>query len=105
MNTKNTNFLEINPNVKTAIIYSLEDLFAYTVEIREADKRYYVANNEGPISFGNMKDARDAAIKEGAVAGYLALSKTYDKTGINNPNQNPQERFDYSPINLDEVNE
>ncbi|MGQ3888587.1 hypothetical protein ACQUW5_06085 [Legionella sp. CNM-1927-20] len=105
MNTNKNPSVKINPNVKTAIIYSLDDLFAYTVEIKEADRSYYIADGQDPISFGNMKDAREAAIKEGAIEAYLALSKTYDKTGINNLDQTHQERFDYSPIKLDNVDE
>lgn len=91
---------KINPQVKTAIIYSLDDLFAYSVEIVEGESRYFVTNNGEPASFGNMQQAREAAINEKAVEAYQALSRTYEGPGKDNPNENRTKQYDYMPIPL-----
>lgn len=89
-----------DPNVKRAIIYAIDDLFGYTVEIKDKNKSYYLTNGSEPILFNNMGDARQAAIKENVVEAYLALSKTYEETSLNDTPKKKEERFDYSVIGL-----
>ncbi len=99
------NFIELNPDIKTAIIYSVDHLFAYTVEIKEGNSSYYIADKKGPLMFGNMEDARQAAIKENVKVAYLALSKTYEEPDISTCHADHQDRYDYSPIILDSKNQ
>lgn len=94
------NGIKINPNIKTAIIYSIDHIFAYTVEIKEGDSSYYIARKGEVLQFGNMEDARQAAIKENAQEAYLALSKTSEETDLTTCHSNHQDRYDYSPIYL-----
>ncbi|MBA2648731.1 MAG: hypothetical protein H0U75_03870 [Legionella sp.] len=95
----------INPQLKTAIVYSLDDLFAYTIEIKEGNQSYYIADGQGPTLFGNMGEVRKVLIKEGVAEAFLALSKTYDEIGLGNLNPNMQERYEYSPLNLETTDE
>ena len=102
MNKKSTyqHLIKINPNIKTAIIYSVDHLFSYTIEIKEGDKSYYIKNKDEIRTFGNMEDARQAAIKENVQEAYLALSKTYEETDLSTCHANHQDRYDYSPVTL-----
>ena len=99
------NFIDINPNIKTAIIYSIDHLFSYTVEIKEGKNSYYVASKDGPLKFDNMENARQAALKENVQLAYLALSKTHEETDLSTCHADHQDRYDYSPITLNLKNE
>jgi hypothetical protein len=92
--------LDTTPNVKPAIIYSIDELFAYVVEIKYKNKNYFLKKNDRPLQFGNLKDARDAAIKEKAEIAYLALSKTSEETDLSTCHADHQDRYDYSIIEL-----
>lgn len=90
-----------NPRLKTAVIYAIEQLFAYTIEIKEGNASYYISNKEGPVIFKNVEDARQAALKEGAKEAYLALSKTSQESDLSSfSSKKLEDRFDYSPIPL-----
>ncbi len=91
--------VEIDPQKKTAIIYSVDDLFVFIVEIKENGNSYFLKKNGEPVTFANMKDAREAAVNENAVVAYLALSKTYDETGLNS-GEISKKRYTYSPVPL-----
>ncbi|TAK74406.1 MAG: hypothetical protein EPO11_06960 [Gammaproteobacteria bacterium] len=92
--------LNINPQVKTAIIYSLDDLCGYSVEIKYQGKSHYLTKNDHLIIFGNMKDAREAVINEKAQVAYLALSKTMEEPDLSTCHTRPQDQYDYSLIKL-----
>ncbi|MCD6048510.1 MAG: hypothetical protein K0S08_2157 [Gammaproteobacteria bacterium] len=93
--------MKINQYTRTAIIYSLDDVFAYIVEIKEGDKSYYICmkNNE-PVQFGNMADARQAALDKNAKEAYLALSKTYEENDLTTAHGIRQPHYDYIPLSL-----
>ena len=91
--------LQLDPNIKTAIIYSLDHLFAYIIQIWESNKSYYLTKGDEIIKYGNLEDARLAAIKENVKKAYLALSNTYEETDETTCHAKNQ-RFDYSEINL-----
>lgn len=93
----------INDNVRTAIIYSIDDLLFYIVEIRYHHQNYFIGNKDSPKKFGNLKDARMACLDHQAEEGFLALSKTYDEVDSSCDNKNVNgERFDYINIKLNE---
>lgn len=94
------NQVKINPYVRTAIIYSMDDLFAYTVEIKDGKHSYYLSKKGEPLKFGNMAYARQAAINENAQEAYLALSKTYEEVDLSTCHSTLQDRYDYSPMVL-----
>ena len=91
-----------DPHIKTAIIYSVDDLFVYIIKIIAGEQSYYISSKEGkPIQFGNLEEAREAALKEKAEEAYLALSKTYEETDIKGrPLMKHEDRFDYSQMIL-----
>ncbi len=92
--------IDINPNIKTAIIYAIDHIFSYIVEIKEGNTSYYIENKGEVLQFGNMEDARQAAIKEKVQEAYLALSKTSEETDLTTCHANHQDHYDYSPIQL-----
>lgn len=92
--------LEFQPHLKIAIIYSLEELFAYAVEIKEMMQSKYLSEGGEISKFGNMDDARNAALKAGAQVLYLALPKTSEETDISTCHADHQERYDYEEIPL-----
>lgn len=92
--------VHIKPNIRTAIVYSVDDLFSYTVEIRQGDHSYFISKENQPIRFGNMEDARQAAIRENAAEAYLTLSKTYEEADPKTCAVSPNDRYDYSPVPL-----
>jgi hypothetical protein len=102
MNNKSTyrHLINVDPTIKTAIIYSIDELFAYTVEIKEGDHSYYLTDKGEARQFGNMENARQAAVKENAQEAYLALSKTYEEPDLQTCHANHQERYDYNKIPL-----
>jgi len=104
MNIKSTycKKIEISPNIKTAIIYSLDDLFAYVVAIKEGKKEYYISEKNSVLKFGNMAEAKQAALKEKVSAAYLALSKTYEEPDLSTCHANHQDSYDYVLITLQE---
>lgn len=87
---------------KTAIIYSVDDLFVYIVKITAGDKCHYISSRKNePIQFGNLEEARLAALKEKVEKIYLALSKTYEEIDIKScPMNKNDDRYDYLPITL-----
>lgn len=91
--------ISINPHIKTAIIYSLDDLYAYHIEITGNGKRYYLTNRGKPICYGNMKDVLEAVIKENVQEAYLALSKTYEEVDATTCHAN-HDHYDYIRITL-----
>lgn len=90
----------VNSSARLAIIYSLDDLFVYTVEIKEGDTRYYLMQGDDPILFANIQDAKRAALKENIQQAYLALSKTYDEIGMATVAEGRHDKYEYSPIAL-----
>jgi hypothetical protein len=92
---------KINPDLKTAIIYSIDNLYAYTVEIRTGSKSYFVSNKGEPSLFGNMEEARAAALHENVEEAFLALSKTFEEADLTSSSHGQiQDRYDYSRIPL-----
>jgi len=87
---------------KTAIIYSVDDLFVYIVKITYGDEYHYISSRKNePIQFGNLEEARKAVLKEKVEKAYLALSKTYEETDIQScPANKDDDRYDYSLITL-----
>ncbi|HVY53310.1 MAG TPA: hypothetical protein VHA13_02205 [Gammaproteobacteria bacterium] len=93
--------INTNANKKIAIIYSLDYLFVYIIEIKDGKNSYYIcSSNNEPIQFGNLADARKAALKEKAEQAYLALSKTDEENDLSTCHANHQNHFDYTPLTL-----
>jgi len=92
--------ISLDPTRKTAIIYSLDELNAYSIEINVGGKSYYLRDHNKLITYGNMKEAREAAIREKAQVAYLALTKTSEETDISTCHANHQDRYDYMLIPL-----
>lgn len=90
---------QTDPNIKAAIIYSLDHLFAYIVEIRKGNHSEYLKEADEIIKYGNLEDARRAAIHEKVKVAYLALSNTYEEVDATTCHANHL-HFDYSEINL-----
>ena len=88
-------------NKKIAIIYSVDELFCYIVEIRKNNESYLVGSEINPEKFGNLEEARRACIKHKAEKGFLALSKTYEEVDASSDNA-PflSDRYDYIPVSL-----
>jgi hypothetical protein len=99
MLSKKNEMLEIDPQRKTAIIYSVQDLFEFLVEIKENGSSYFIQENDEPVRFRNIEDARRAAINEKAIVAYLAVSKIYDETGLNS-GEVSENTYVYSPVQL-----
>lgn len=70
--------MNIDPNVKTAVIYSIDELHMYVVNIYLKNK---TKNNCNQLStkFGNLEEVREACKSNGVKKAYLALSKTYEE--------------------------
>jgi len=91
--------LKLKPNKRVAIIYSLDDLFAYIVKICHHKTSYYVGNNNQPEKFGNIGEAKKACRTHKAEEAYLALSNSYQEldSTTDDPN-NPMPRYDYQKV-------
>jgi hypothetical protein len=68
---------KIDPAKRTAIIYSNDELFYYTVEIHHHDCSYFIGGENTPEIFGNLDNVRRACLTHKVENGFLALSKTY----------------------------
>lgn len=93
--------MPIDENVKTAFVYSISDLFSYTVEIRYKNQSYFILNDQKESKlFGNLEDAKKAAKNEGSELAYLALDKTYQEVEADNikPRDFHHKRYDYQKI-------
>lgn len=88
-----------NDNKKIAIIYSLDDLFAYVVKIYHRGDSYYVGSNNEPEKFGNIDGAKKACQKHRVEEAYLALSNSYQELDATTDNpSDPMPRYDYKRI-------
>ncbi len=89
----------IDESKRTAIIYSINDIGEYIIEIRHQQENYFVTRGKEPEKFGNLADAKTAAHKQAVEITFLALHKTYqeveaDKTG----RADEASQFDYLPL-------
>lgn len=90
---------KIDPNVKTAIIYSISETGAYLVEIHYQSQNYTINENNLPISFANFALAKEAAAQQGATTGYQALENVYQEIGTSTKqSSNNNARYEYVPI-------
>jgi hypothetical protein len=94
--------LEIDSNKLTAVIYSIDELGYFHLELHHHGKNYFVTVNDEPKVFHNINEAKKAALAEKAEIGYLALSATYQEfTGNGNvPLSQSNRRYDYQLISL-----
>jgi hypothetical protein len=89
-----------NQNKRTAIIYSIEDLGHYIIQIWNHNKKYYIGD-DAPIQYANLADARKAAKAHQAEVAYLALSKTYEEVDSTTENLQDQiKHHDYMLLTL-----
>lgn len=91
--------LKINTDIRTAIVYAVDELFYYIVEIHHQKKSCYIGNDNMPDKFGNMEDVVKACHKHKVKQAYIALSKTYQETDLTT-DQQELSRYDYMPIKL-----
>jgi len=83
----------------TAIIYSIDDLGSYIVEIHYHGNKFYVGSKNNPRQFLNLADAKEAALKNRATVTFLALSKTYEQMDMHASYiKESAQRFDYIRI-------
>jgi hypothetical protein len=93
---------KLDPAKRTAIIYSNDELFYYTVEIRHYDRSYFIGNENTPEIFGNLDNVRRACSEHKVEAGFLALSKTYHEfTPITETLSCMLDRYEYVPFVLE----
>lgn len=92
--------MSIDPQIKTAVIYSVDHLYVYLVEIKEANTSYYLTREGEPLRFNNLDEARQAAIQERVKQAYLALSKTYEEVDLSTCHADHQDRYDYMKVSL-----
>jgi hypothetical protein len=93
--------IHIDPNKRTAVIYSVDDLVAYIVEINYQHKSYFIEENKRAVLFGNLAEAKEAALKHHAEEAFLALSKTYQEVDMSNDNPRYcSGRYDYIRVGL-----
>lgn len=91
----------INEKVKTAFIYSVDDLFFYIIEIRHKDKSRFINEKDKVIQFGNLETVRGICHQEKVERAFIALSKTYQEVdGTCDPTKMTTDRFDYFPFTL-----
>lgn len=91
--------LKIDTDTRTAIVYTVDELFYYIIEIHYQDKSYFIGEDNNPDKFGNMEDVVKACHKNKVEKAYIALSKTYQETDLVT-DQLGLSRFDYMPIKL-----
>lgn len=91
--------LSLNKHMKAAIIYSVDHLFSYIIQIRDGNKSYFLSENNEIIKFGNMDDARRALLRHNVKVAFLALSKTSEETDLTTCHTK-HGNFDYSPVKL-----
>jgi hypothetical protein len=95
--------LELKPdkNIKTAIIYSLDDLFTYIIKICYQENSYYIENGDQLEKFGNINEAKKACRKHNVEEAYLALSNSYQELDSTTDKlHDPMPRYDYQKIIL-----
>jgi hypothetical protein len=87
----------------TAIIYSIDEISYYQVEIRHHDESHLLFDLDNkPKSFKSLSEAKKAASAHGAEIAYLALSTTYHELDLSNdfPNDKFNHRYDYVLVDL-----
>ncbi len=85
---------------RTAIIYTISDLAVYIVEVCYEDQCYFIKKSKEEIEqYGNLKDAREAALAHHAEEAFLALDTTYEEMEPLSDSKK-RARFDYMPIHL-----
>lgn len=94
----------IDENVRTAIFYSISDIGEYLVEIRHHNQQYFISHGTDPDRFGNLGEAKRAALKQHAEQAYLALDKTYEEVEVSTSTTakpaDQSRHFDYVPVTL-----
>lgn len=90
-----------NKDKRIAIIYSVDDLFEFIVEIHCQGNSYFIGKAKQPDKFGNLEDATTASRDHKVEEAYLALSKTYQETDSTTdyPNRSSS-RYDYQKVPL-----
>lgn len=93
--------LKCDKNKKVAIIYSLDDLFAYIIKICHQENSYYIGNDSQPVKFGNMEEAKRVCRQHNVEEAYLALSNAYQELdSTTDKPHDPMPRYDYQKIIL-----
>ena len=99
--TISQNELSINQNERVAIIYSIDDVSYYTVEIRFEGESYFIKHKKLPVTYASINEAKKAARSHKAVTGYMALSSTYQEVGVSLLDTDVKRaRYDYMKIDL-----
>lgn len=93
--------IKLNNEKRIAVIYSVDDLFAYVVLLCYQGKSYYISDADKPEKFGNMDEVRAVCRKHKADEAYLALSNSYQEVDITTDHPlDPIAQFDYHKIPL-----
>jgi hypothetical protein len=90
----------IDDSIPTAIIYCIQDLSRYNVEIRHNGTSRFIERHNQPAVFLSKAEAKKAALANKAVKGYFALSLTYQEVG--ELGKNPM--YEYMTTDLYESN-
>jgi hypothetical protein len=90
------NFSGVDDTIPTAVIYCIQDLSHYNVEIRHNGNSHFIKKGGHPVIYTSKLAAKKAALANHAVKGFMALSMTYQEVG--NSNKNPL--YEYMPIDL-----
>lgn len=90
-----------NKGARIAIIYSLDNLFAYSIYIYHREKSYYIGKKSRPDTFRNMQEAIKACHNHKADIAYLALSNTYQEVDATTDSLHTRSpRYDYQKVTL-----
>lgn len=97
--------IKIDHSIKTAVIYTVDEIGTYLVEVRHLNDQYFISNKNFPVSFSNLSEALKAARHEGIAQAFLALSKTSEEVGLDRASIDPkirshQYQYDYLKLEI-----
>lgn len=96
--------LPLDPEVKTAIIYSVAEITTFIVELHYQTDSYFMYDADNhPMQFANLALAKAAAAHAGATQGYQALENIYQEVGAPTHIQgsdHTHHRYEYVPFDF-----
>ncbi|HAF87226.1 MAG: hypothetical protein CMF38_01930 [Legionellaceae bacterium] len=101
MNSPAKDTFNFDPNIKTAVIYTIKETNAFLVEIHDNQESYFLKEQDDPIQYTSLVNAKAAAVNAGATKGYQALDNLYDEVGTSTePLAQGSNRYAYLPCSL-----
>jgi len=67
-----------------AYFYQISELSSVQVEIEKNNKKTFISEKDLPITYLNLAQAKEAAVKAGATEGFIVLDRTYEEVDFNN---------------------